>query len=54
MFSRHSDLLKQEVVVSASGVEYRGILVEVTDEDVKLRGKTGWIILPFQSVRRID
>src|SRR5882724_10611496 len=35
-------------------MEYRGLLVEVTEEDVKLRGKTGWIILPFATVRSIE
>ena len=40
--------------MSANGVTYRGVLVEVTEEDVKLRGKTGWIIIPFQQVRRIE
>lgn len=54
MFGRHSDLLRKEVEVSAGGMTYKGILIEVTDEDVKLRGKTGWIILPFTQVRSIS
>ncbi len=53
MFARHADLLRKEVVVVAGGVTYRGVLIEVTAEDVKLRGKTGWILLPFEAVRSI-
>lgn len=51
--NRFSELMRQPVIVYAGRVEYRGTLVEVTMEDVKLRGPTGWIIVPLDRVQRI-
>ena len=43
----------QRVELRAAGILYRGVFVEMTDEDVKLRGETGWIILDVQRVTQI-
>ena len=40
-------------MVRAGGIEYRGILMEITLEDVKLKGATGWIVLPMARVQKI-
>jgi hypothetical protein len=37
----------------AAGLEYRGKFVEMNDEDIKLRGPTGWIILPIERVTAV-
>ena len=41
------------VEVMANGILYKGTFVEMTDEDVKLRGPTGWIILPVDKVSSV-
>jgi hypothetical protein len=51
--NRFAALMRKEVEVHTSSMTYRGTLVEVTMEDVKLRGETGWIIVPMERVRHI-
>lgn len=52
--NRHQDLIGRPVEVRAAGILYRGTFVEMSDEDVKLRGPTGWIILPLTNVTRVS
>lgn len=52
--NRHQDLIGRPVEVRSAGILYRGTFVEMTDEDVKLRGPTGWIILPLTNVTRVS
>ncbi len=42
------------VVVHADGVDYRGILKEVTEEQVCLQGVTGWRQIPVAKIVRIQ
>jgi hypothetical protein len=35
-------LIEKNVIVYTSVADYRGILKEVTEESVALRGRTGW------------
>ena len=51
--NRHQALMGRAVEVRADGILYRGKFVEMTDEDVKLRGPTGWIILPVAKVSSV-
>jgi len=51
--NRHQSLMGRQVEVMAAGILYRGTFVEMTDEDVKLRGPTGWIILPIGRVSSV-
>jgi len=41
------------VEVRAGGISYRGILIEVTQTEVTLRGKTGFISIPMDRVTSI-
>ena len=51
--NRHQSLMGRPVEVMSAGILYRGTFVEMTDEDVKLRGPTGWIILPVGRVSSV-
>ena len=51
--NRHQELIGRNVEVRADGILYRGTFVEMTDEDVKLRGPTGWILLDVGKVSSI-
>lgn len=51
--NRHQALMGRQVEVMAAGILYRGTFVEMTDEDVKLRGPTGWIILAIDRVSSV-
>ena len=51
--NRHQRLMGRAVEVMADGILYKGTFVEMTDEDVKLRGPTGWIILPTMKVSSV-
>lgn len=42
--------MKREVVVLASGIRYRGILKEMTEDYVGLQAKTGWRQIPMEQV----
>jgi hypothetical protein len=41
------------VVVQAGGIGYRGILKEVSEEQVCLQGLTGWREIPMEKIARI-
>lgn len=43
----------QVVVVQAGGIGYRGILKEVSEEQICLQGLTGWREIPLAKVTRI-
>lgn len=51
--NRHQSLMGRQVEVMSTGILYKGTFVEMTDEDVKLRGPTGWIILPITNVTSV-
>ncbi len=44
------NMIGKEVTVTANGVNYTGILMEVSDEEVHLKGSFQWIALPMSSV----
>ncbi len=46
-------MLGKEVVVIANGVQYSGVLIEVSDTEVHLKGVMQWITLPASSVSAI-
>ncbi len=43
-------LIGQPVVVRTGDLIYRGVLREVTEESVSLRGITGWRVVPMEKV----
>ena len=47
------DMIGKEVEVSANGILYKGVLIEVSDFEVHLKGQLQWIALPASSVSRI-
>ena len=51
--NRHQRYMGRPVEVMADGILYKGTFVEMTDDDVKLRGPTGWIILPVAKVSSV-
>jgi len=46
-------MIGKEVTVTANGVNYSGILIEVSDEEVHLKGPFQWITLPTNSIGAI-
>ncbi|MGE4343607.1 MAG: hypothetical protein AB7F20_04865 [Geoalkalibacter sp.] len=46
-------LIEKNVIVYTSIADYRGILKEVTEESVALRGRTGWHEIPMECIKEI-
>ncbi len=46
-------MIGKEVEVIANGVSYTGVLVEVSDSEVHLKGSMQWISLPAISVSTV-
>ncbi len=47
------EMIGKEVVVTANGVDYVGVLIEVSDVEVHLKTSFQWVSLPVSSVMRI-
>ncbi|RME65920.1 MAG: hypothetical protein D6778_05505 [Nitrospirae bacterium] len=46
-------LIGKEVVVLANGIEYRGQLVEINNEEVYLKTEMGWVTIPVNAINDI-
>jgi len=46
-------MIGKEVEVIANGMRYTGVLIEVSDTEVHLKGSFQWIALPAASVSEI-
>ena len=46
-------MMGKEVEVLANGVSYRGVLMEMTDNEVSLKSLMQWISLPMSSVNTV-
>jgi hypothetical protein len=46
-------MIGKEVEVIANGIQYVGVLIEVSDVEVHLKGQMQWIALPASSVSLI-
>jgi hypothetical protein len=46
-------MIGKEVEVMANGIHYSGVLIEVSDAEVHLKGLMQWIALPASSVTSI-
>ncbi len=46
-------MIGKEVEVIANGLSYTGVLIEVSDTEVHLRGSMQWITLPASSVSMV-
>lgn len=46
-------MIGKEVDVLANGMKYTGVLIEVSDVEVHLKGSMQWISLPISSVSEI-
>jgi len=53
MKERLENLVNCEVEVVASGVTYRGILKEVSEDEVQLQMETGWMAISMDQVNVI-
>ena len=47
------EMIGKEVEVSANGVVYRGVLIEVSDTELHLKGMLGYVSLPVISVTSV-
>jgi hypothetical protein len=47
------ELIGKQVEVTASGISYYGILVEIGETEVHLQAETGWISIPMDQVTGI-
>jgi hypothetical protein len=46
-------MIGKEVEVFANGMVYKGVLIEVSESEVHLKGQLQWITLPASSVNDI-
>ncbi len=46
-------MIGKEVEVMANGTVYKGVLIEVSDTEVQLKGQLQWITLPASSVGQV-
>lgn len=46
-------MIGKEVEVMANGTRYTGVLIEVSDSEVHLKGPMQWMSLPASSVSQI-
>jgi len=44
------DLIGREVEVITPELAYRGVLEEVTEEEISIRAPNGWITIPMERV----
>lgn len=47
------DMIGKDVEVMANGVQYRGILIEVSDAEVHLKTSMQWLALPVPGISSI-
>lgn len=47
------EMIGKEVEVIANGVSYKGVLVEVSETEVHLRGMLGYVSLPTSAVTEV-
>ncbi|HAK61114.1 MAG TPA: hypothetical protein DCO77_12175 [Nitrospiraceae bacterium] len=47
------NLIGKEVIAVANGVQYAGVLVEVSENEVFLQTPLQWVVLPASSVNAI-
>jgi len=47
------NMIGKEVLVTANGMQYSGVLIEISDTDVHLKGMFQWLTLPVSSVGAI-
>jgi hypothetical protein len=53
MVHKLSQYKNKKVIVMAGGIAYKGVLKEVTEEAINLRGLTGWIEIPIDKVTSV-
>jgi hypothetical protein len=46
-------MIGKEVEVIANGTVYKGVLIEVSETEVHLKGQLQWITLPASSVSQV-
>jgi len=47
------EMIGKEVEVVANGTSYKGVLIEVSDTEVHLKGMLGYVSLPASSVTEV-
>lgn len=53
MMGQLEEMKGKEVEVTYNGLQYHGILVEVTMDEINLKADEGWIVLPIDGVTLI-
>jgi len=48
-----AEMIGKDVEVIANGTSYRGVLIEVSDAEVHLKGMLGYVSLPASSVTEV-
>lgn len=48
-----AELVNHDVEVVAGGITYRGVLKEITEDEVKLKMETGWMTISMDKVNVI-
>lgn len=54
MVSPLQKMIDRQVIVKTGDVVYRGTLIEITEEAVTLKAKTGWREIPVERIVSID
>lgn len=47
-------LIGSQVVVAADGITYKGLLVEITEDEVQLQGESQWITIQIDDINSIS
>lgn len=47
-------LIGSPVVVVAGGITYRGLLIEITEDEVQLQGESQWITIQIDNINSIN
>jgi hypothetical protein len=54
MFKTKLDLFKRKKVeIRANGIIYRGILLEATEDEITLKGNSGYVTVPMANVTSV-
>ncbi len=47
------DLIGRKIEVITGDIIYRGVLIEITDEELHLQSELGWISVPLEKVAEV-
>lgn len=47
------ELIGRKIEVNTGEIIYRGVLIEITDEELHLQSEYGWISVPLEKVAEV-